>query len=326
MKKILLCLLFVLSLTINCSSVFADSYDEIESNNSENEANEIPYSYLEEGDNFVASVNDGDVDYYKINVDNVIYAQLSFLIKENNTYVNMDNSKDIKVEIKNSNNYQQINDWYTGESYITLNKGVNYIRVSSNSSYKYVFAIFPYSKTKLTIKNISNSTMDIKESKTLNPSVSIKGNYTYKSSNTKIATVNSKGVIKAKNYGSVNITVNFIANGKNKYLYDIKAKTIKITISPKKVKITSIKKHNKKKLKITWQKNKQVTGYQLVQATNQKFTKGKKVYNITKNTTSKIINKTKKNKKYWYKVRAYKQVGKKKYYSSWSPLYYCIVK
>ena len=54
-------------------------------------------------------------------------------------------------------------------------------------------------------------------------------------------------------------------------------------------------------------------GYQITYATNSKFTKGKKVVNTTKRT--KTIQKLKKGKTYYVRVRAYKKdsTGRKVY-------------
>ena len=61
------------------------------------------------------------------------------------------------------------------------------------------------------------------------------------------------------------------------------------------------------------------TGYEVMVATNSKFTKNKKTVTIKKlNTTSKKITGLKSKTRYWVKVRAYKAVGSEKIYSSWS--------
>lgn len=83
---------------------------------------------------------------------------------------------------------------------------------------------------------------------------------------------------------------------------------------------TSIKKikAKKKKLKVTWKKIKGINGYQLQCSLKKNFKKSK-VVNINKaSTTSTTIKKLKKKKKYFVRIRTYKTVSKKKYYSSWS--------
>jgi len=62
----------------------------------------------------------------------------------------------------------------------------------------------------------------------------------------------------------------------------------------------------------------QTTGYQLQYSTNKKF-KSAKTVAITKNTTvSKVIKKLSSKKIYYVRLRTYKTVGGKKYYSAWS--------
>lgn len=74
-----------------------------------------------------------------------------------------------------------------------------------------------------------------------------------------------------------------------------------------------------KKIKATWRKESGVTGYEILYATNKKFTKGKKVIKISKASTStKTIAKLKKKKTYYVKIRSYKTIDGKKVYGNWS--------
>lgn len=67
---------------------------------------------------------------------------------------------------------------------------------------------------------------------------------------------------------------------------------------------------------VNWTKISSVTGYQVQIATNTKFTKGKQVFNINKQSTiSKTISKLKPNTKYYIRVCTYKN---QKNYSDWS--------
>ena len=87
-------------------------------------------------------------------------------------------------------------------------------------------------------------------------------------------------------------------------------------------KSTSISKltSTKKGFTAKWKKQStQTSGYQIMYATNSKFTLGKKTTTVSNNkTTSKKITKLKAKKKYYVKVRTYKKAGSTKYYSSWS--------
>jgi hypothetical protein len=74
-------------------------------------------------------------------------------------------------------------------------------------------------------------------------------------------------------------------------------------------------------LKVTWKKDSQATGYQIVYATNSKFTSGKKTVTVSKNsTTSKTISKLTKGKSYYVKVRSYKTIDGKKVYGAYSTI------
>lgn len=71
-----------------------------------------------------------------------------------------------------------------------------------------------------------------------------------------------------------------------------------------------------KKINVTWKKISGATGYQLMSATNKKFTKNKKTVNAKKNRVT--LKKLKSKKKYFVKVRAFKKVNGKKVYGIWS--------
>lgn len=85
-------------------------------------------------------------------------------------------------------------------------------------------------------------------------------------------------------------------------------------------KVTKLKVKNKKKRKavITWKKVKNASGYQVYRAT-KKNGKFKKIKTVKGNSVVKYTNtKLKKNKKYYYKVRAYRTVKGKKVYGAFS--------
>lgn len=69
-----------------------------------------------------------------------------------------------------------------------------------------------------------------------------------------------------------------------------------------------------KKMKVVWKKVKNAKGYRITYALDKKFTKGKKIVNIPKNSVGKTISKLKKGKTYYIKVQAYVKDGTKKVY------------
>lgn len=140
------------------------------------------------------------------------------------------------------------------------------------------------------------------------------GKLTYKSSNTKAATISSADKITIKGVGSAKITITAAAT-KN---YKKATKSITITVNPTGTKLSSVTNLSGKKMKVTWKKNSKVTGYQIQYSTSSKFSGAKTVTVKSYKTTSSIISKLTKNKKYYVRIRTYQKVSGKTYYSAWS--------
>ena len=107
-------------------------------------------------------------------------------------------------------------------------------------------------------------------------------------------------------------------NGKTVYSAYTKA----VSAKPVPAKVTKVKAVNKSKktAKITWKKVTGASGYRVYRAT-KKNGKYKLVKTIKKNKTVTYTNKNlKKGKKYYYKVRAYKTVRKKKVFGKYSSI------
>ena len=82
--------------------------------------------------------------------------------------------------------------------------------------------------------------------------------------------------------------------------------------------ITSVKTKSEA-FTIKWKKKTNIAGYQIQYSTNSKFKKGNKTIKIKKaKTVSKKITGLKPSKKYYVRIRTYKIVNKKTYYSNWS--------
>ncbi|MGN0531328.1 MAG: metallophosphoesterase [Eubacterium sp.] len=116
-----------------------------------------------------------------------------------------------------------------------------------------------------------------------------------------------------KNVGSYKIKVTF----KNKYAGN-PSKYLSYTIKPKSTSISSLT-AGKRKLTVKWYKRStQTTGYQVQYSTGSKFT-NPKTYTISNTSTiSKTISNLSAKKRYYVRVRTYKTVNGKRYYSSWS--------
>lgn len=92
----------------------------------------------------------------------------------------------------------------------------------------------------------------------------------------------------------------------------------KISNMPKS-RVSSVKNLKGKQAKVSWAKKADVDGYQIQVATNKKFTKNKKTGTVSGNYANNYtFFKMKKGKTYYARVRTYKVVGGKRYYSDWS--------
>ncbi|MBQ9531561.1 MAG: fibronectin type III domain-containing protein [Eubacterium sp.] len=160
--------------------------------------------------------------------------------------------------------------------------------------------------SKCSISNIVAKTYSGK-AKTQSPTVKYKKTTLKKGTDYTLSYKNNTKV------GTATVTI----TGKGSYKGSVK-KTFKI--NPKGTTISKLSKPKSKQIKVSWKKQKtQTTGYQIQIATNSSFTKSKKLYTISKNTSSyKTLKSLKKNKKYYVRIRTYKKIGDKKYYSSWS--------
>jgi len=70
---------------------------------------------------------------------------------------------------------------------------------------------------------------------------------------------------------------------------------------------------------VSWKPQKtQTTGYQIQYSTRESFKSGRKTVSIPKNTTSKTITNLTSKKTYYVRIRTYRTVNGKKYYSAWS--------
>lgn len=140
-------------------------------------------------------------------------------------------------------------------------------------------------------------------------------------------------IIKPKKAGTLTITGTIYRNGQFfrdfKKSYKVEGNTPSPTpvnkptkpakVTVKKTTLKSAKNAKGKKLVVKWKKNTAGNGYQIQYYTSKKFAKGNKTKTISKNkTTSYTIKKLKKKKTYYVRIRTYKKVSEKTYYSEWS--------
>lgn len=140
------------------------------------------------------------------------------------------------------------------------------------------------------------------------------GKLTYTSNNRKVAVVSSRGKVTIKGVGTAKITITAAASGKYKKV----SKSVTIVVNPKGTAFTQLKATGKTTATVKYRRNSAVNGYQVQYSTSSKF-KGAKTVTVKSNkTTTAKLNKLTKNKKYYVRIRTYKKVSGKNYYSSWS--------
>ena len=124
-----------------------------------------------------------------------------------------------------------------------------------------------------------------------------------------------------KYYDNTNIgTAILIIKGKGKYSGTIiKTFTISPSNIPKKNKIINIVSPKYKRIKVTWKKDKNATGYEIQYSTSKKFKHNIEVTLIQKNIiTTKKFTGLKRNTRYYIRARSYKLQNSVKNYGDWS--------
>lgn len=130
------------------------------------------------------------------------------------------------------------------------------------------------------------------------------GSLTFASSDAKVAAVTNKGKVTIKGAGACKITVTATETGK----YNKASAEIVVKVSPKQAAIKSVKVAKGKKMTVKWTKDANATGYEIQYSLNSKF-KSKQTKTVKKaSTTSLTIKKLKAKKRYYVRIRAYKNV------------------
>lgn len=148
----------------------------------------------------------------------------------------------------------------------------------------------------------------------LNVKKNMTSTVTYKSSKKAVVTVDKNGKVTVKAPGRAVITVTAKATGVKTQIYKIN-----VTVKPSAKLGASAKSTSKKSIKVTWKRNKKVTGYQVIVAKDKNLKKVVKKATITKNTKlATTIKNLKSGKKYYVAVRAYKKATGGTVYGSWT--------
>ena len=143
-------------------------------------------------------------------------------------------------------------------------------------------------------------------------SIESDGKVSLKSSNTKVVKISGTKVIPV-NPGKANVTITVAAGTR----YAAASKTVTITVIPAKTSLRSVKSKTAKQATVTWKKAKSISGYQISYSQNSSMKKAKTLTvkdSATRATLKELVSK----KKYYVRIRTYKVVSGKKYYSKWS--------
>jgi hypothetical protein len=117
--------------------------------------------------------------------------------------------------------------------------------------------------------------------------------------------------INSKSVGRYTVTVKMIGNYSG-------TKTYAYYINPKGTTLSSVSAKSKG-FTVKWNKqSNQTTGYQIQYSTRSDFSNAATIYGGNANTTSKTITGRAGNTRYYVRIRTYKNIGGKYFYSSWS--------
>ena len=139
----------------------------------------------------------------------------------------------------------------------------------------------------------------------------------YRSDNKSVKVSKSGKVTIAKNFvGKATITIT--AGATKDYTKTVKR--ITVTVNPTGTTFRSVYNAKGQMLKAYWKKNSSVSGYQLQYGTSKQFTNCKTVTLKSAKYTGAVRTKLRKGKTYCVRIRTYKKVGGKTYYSAWSKI------
>lgn len=132
----------------------------------------------------------------------------------------------------------------------------------------------------------------------------------WSTSDSTIAEISEYDGVIGKNYGTATITATSLGSGLTA--------DYEITVVPNSVEISNLVSKKKGQLTVSYQKDKMVSGYEIIYATNLKFSKNKKMKVVSKATTSKVtLTGLKAGQMYYVKVRPYVLINDKKIYGAY---------
>ena len=138
------------------------------------------------------------------------------------------------------------------------------------------------------------------------------GKITLKSSNSKIVKVSGIKIIPVAP-GKVTLTIT-AARGQN---YEKTSQKISVTVRPLTTSKLSLKSTTKKQATVSWTAAKSISGYQIYYSQRSDM-KNAKYITAKSSAKSAVLKNLTSKKKYYVRIRTYKTVSGKKYYSTWS--------
>lgn len=217
----------------------------------------------------------------------------------------------IDTDTLNANNIKL---WCADYTNTPLTKNDTKIGNTNSFAYMWQYDNNEYDKSVILMTDANNLNISVSTSK-------IK--YNGKSKKPQITVYNQNGQIIPNNYytvkysnnkkpGKAKVTVNFSG-------VFFGSKSASFIITPKTPTLNKPKSKAKKQMTLSWKKDGNVSGYELQYSTSSKFSKKKtKTVKLSKSSKSKTIKKLKSGKKYYVRIRSYKTIDGKKYYSSYS--------
>ena len=163
-------------------------------------------------------------------------------------------------------------------------------------------------KTDISKAKISSIKAQEYTGKAIKPAVTVKYNGTKLKEGTDYTVSWSNN----KNIGKATVKV----TGKGDYTGE---KAATFTINPAKVTLSSLK-AGSKQLTVSWKKSKGIEGYEIQYSLKDTMKSAKKVTVQKASTVKTVIKKLKARKTYYVRIRAFKKVNGKTYYSEWSEI------
>ncbi|MBQ9606981.1 MAG: CAP domain-containing protein [Lachnospiraceae bacterium] len=147
----------------------------------------------------------------------------------------------------------------------------------------------------------------------------------YQSSNKKVAIVDENGTVTLKGIGTAYITVTAAESS----IYDKQTASVSIRCSsPAGTSLQSLKSSARGALTVSWKSASAATGYEIQYSSKKGFSKAYTKVKTVKGASKKKITfkKLTSKKRYYARVRVYRTVGGKKYYSGWSKVKSVVLK